>query len=953
MKSILTSKSSTNIEEKIVKIKPKYYWIVSALLAGFLAFFAFSIRGILGTGKYSFLWGDNMEHNAPIIKSMVDSMRNGVTIWYSFGQMMGSNQAYEMMATCWSPFNLLYLPLGFMNFETATQIIVILKIMCIAAAFTVFARAVHKVNGPQSIFFSLCYAFGGYVFAYGLSQYCFLDGLIFLPLVLAATVVSFETNKKHYLVVINYSLLFITNFYFGYSIGIFTLVYVCSYLIFTPGKPFSKKMKMFIKWAGCVCIAILVSALFLLPGILYFLSSGYKDGGVLTMRGVTVFNILNTLFWGTYEDIQLENSFLYSGLPVAILAPMFFFDRNIEKKVKWIYGILLGVFLAIMSITPLYYVLCAFDVPNGFHYRFGFAISFALCVIAMIESEKLQYVSFKKMGIFVVSIIAYYGAMIGLQALQGKGFTNSFPNWGINAGIILIWFFMFWVIKSGKASGLTQISLALVLIFAELTVSCYDITGFYLINRLEYENYYHNLSVNADTIQEKDKSFYRIFSADDIWQNAPMFYNYNGISSFGSCLEERTAQALGHMGFTKSPRNMTDSGYTPVTEMLLDVKYHINAISYDVYYDTPQVSTPTVNSNILSVGYMVNDSLESYTFGDENVFDNLNSLLVSMSGEKTPVFVPTEYTDTVQNGLIMKVEPEYISIKKETIDGGYIFYELPGDEQYDKAYMQFVTNFSGYFAFDKMYATGGENVFGIGSYILSSIPYQMYYNEKNDMYVLRIDAGSDFYYDGYNFAQINTSYFSQDALDEYYEDLSKEQLTVDEWEDGYIKGHIDVNSDRRLLFLSIPNEKGWNITVNGQKVEPIAVLDDGFMAIRLPGTGSYDIEMKFVCPGVRVGLIITSVGVLLTVLLFVLEKLRKSDNEETEECEKVEEESVAQSGNDETAETTADDESEESNANSETKDSDESDEKEDSITDDSIEKSVESEDIKENDIDNE
>ena len=344
--NILTGKSSTNIEEKIAKIKPKYYWIVSALLAGLAAYLAFWALGVLGTGKYIVAASDAIAQYAPVLQGFADSVRNGETVWYSFSPELGIGMAFEIMCICWSPFNVLYIILGFVDVETITRIVMILKIMAIAASFTVFAQRVTKTKGPESIFFSLCYAMGGYFFACGFINFDFLDSVIAMPLILTATVNAFETGKKYYLIAVSYAYLFITCFHLGYSIGIFTLLFVIAYLIFkTEDISFGGKLKMFMKWSGCVCVAILLSGVFLLPGILQFTSSGYKDSGIYFNRGVTVFDIINTLFYGTYENYDIENGMLYSGLPVFILTPLFFADKKINLKDKLFLGSLSGVFL--------------------------------------------------------------------------------------------------------------------------------------------------------------------------------------------------------------------------------------------------------------------------------------------------------------------------------------------------------------------------------------------------------------------------------------------------------------------------------------------------------------------------------------------------------------------------------------------------------------------------------
>lgn len=884
MIQILKNRRKSPIEERLSNINPKYYFVVSGLLAMLLSFLGFSFLEMLGTGKNIILVGDVYEQYVPFLSEVSESIRNHETIWYSFSPVLGSSTAYLLMFTCWSPFNLLYLLLGFFDVETVTQIVIILKIAFTAMAFTLYARKTVNVRGPESIFFSLCYSFGGYTICYGVFNFMFMDALILLPIVLMTTVSAFE-NDKYYLVTISYAFLFITNFHLGYSVGIFTLLYVLIHL-FVNLKNIKKKERLifFIKWSLSVCVAILISGVFLLPGILQFFSSGYNDATEYGARGVTILNILNTMFWGTYKDLYLNEGMLYSGIPVLILSPLFFFNRNVSCEDKIFWGVIIGVFLIFMSVTPIYYALCAFDIPDGFNYRFGFVVSFCLCVIAMKESESIKKLNIWKGVASILSILAFFLLMIAVQIVQGCEDTNSIICFAVNLGIMGIWFIAFIILKKCNISDLSKFSFVLLVIFAELISFAFPIMPNFYYKRYYYESYVDKLSEDISYLEGSDASFYRIISVNDEITNSPFLSDYNGISEFASCRNEKAAKVLNGLGFADSPRNLGSSGYTPVTEMIFDIKYLIKENwAFGGMIESDE-ETVVKNPLVLNVGYMVDEDLRNFTISDRNVYENSNSILEHMTGRNREVFIPTDEYKVTNSGLSICNSEDGVEIFKDGVQGGKLVMSLPYKDEYDNAYMQFETDVSKWYEEDYYYVTGGENIFGNRNELYSSQANEMYYNSVDDKYMITLSAGEEAY-DKYVIRDINVVYFSKDALEEYYEDLSKEQLQVEEWKDGYIKGHIDVDSNRRLLFLSIPYEKGWNITLNGEKINPIAVVDDTFMAIELPGTGSYDIEMKFKCPGVTTGLIITSSGILLTLFMFLFEK-KKSDKKNIDGKEK-------------------------------------------------------------------
>lgn len=74
---------------------------------------------------------------------------------------------------------------------------------------------------------------------------------------------------------------------------------------------------------------------------------------------------------------------------------------------------------------------------------------------------------------------------------------------------------------------------------------------------------------------------------------------------------------------------------------------------------------------------------------------------------------------------------------------------------------------------------------------------------------------------------------------------------------------IDLaGKDDQLVFFSVPYESGWSATVNGQPAE-VEKVNVGFMAVRVPGGQQSDIRFDYETPGLKTGLIITGIFVLL------------------------------------------------------------------------------------------
>ncbi len=75
-----------------------------------------------------------------------------------------------------------------------------------------------------------------------------------------------------------------------------------------------------------------------------------------------------------------------------------------------------------------------------------------------------------------------------------------------------------------------------------------------------------------------------------------------------------------------------------------------------------------------------------------------------------------------------------------------------------------------------------------------------------------------------------------------------------------------------LVFFSVPYENGWSATVNGKEVE-VENVNNGFMAVKVPA-GESEIRFDYKTPGLRDGIIITIISlILLSLYVLIMKKL--------------------------------------------------------------------------------
>lgn len=99
-----------------------------------------------------------------------------------------------------------------------------------------------------------------------------------------------------------------------------------------------------------------------------------------------------------------------------------------------------------------------------------------------------------------------------------------------------------------------------------------------------------------------------------------------------------------------------------------------------------------------------------------------------------------------------------------------------------------------------------------------------------------------------------------DAFQQMIDQLEEHGFTFDEFGGSHISGTVNAG-EGQVLLMTIPNQDGWSVTVNGEAVQPEDVADGALMAI--PVTAGEDrVEMRFTTPGLWEGVAISILAAL-------------------------------------------------------------------------------------------
>lgn len=124
----------------------------------------------------------------------------------------------------------------------------------------------------------------------------------------------------------------------------------------------------------------------------------------------------------------------------------------------------------------------------------------------------------------------------------------------------------------------------------------------------------------------------------------------------------------------------------------------------------------------------------------------------------------------------------------------------------------------------------------------------------------------------YTYDSIDVIAVPQKDFDSQAKQLEKNRLNVSEYDGNHVAGSIDTK-EGGLLYLSILYNEGWNIFVDGKKVDSdkIYQVNTAFTGIEVT-SGYHDIELKYQPVGYPMTIVLFGIGVIVTLLIVVFYK---------------------------------------------------------------------------------
>lgn len=851
----------------ITKLKKNKLYVCTFIIALIVISILYKLNNVTPFGDKSLLCVDFYHQYGPMLGELFDRVHNHSNFIYSFNMAMGLPFFRNFLNYLSSPFNIIMLLFTKEGVLTSFSFIIGLKAVASAVTCVYYLSKKFKNKELYLIPLGIIYAFQAYFSAY-YWNIMWLDGMVFLPLITLGIerIVNKQTWKFY---TITLAIMLIANYFIGYMICIFSVVY---FLIYNTYKFKFKKeniKKEILKW---IKNSFIFGASSLLGGMLTFfllipmftsMQSISATGGTIPTSQYYDFlpidfikGHLTGVNTTVFASDDITNPNVSCGILCIALLLAYLINIDIPMKNKIAYLLLIGFFICAFFIPQLDYILHAFHVPNDLPYRYSFLYSFSLIIVSaygLINIKKIK---------FPILAFAYVILMILLLSISQDEWADISTNMIYINMILLTLYFIFY-------SGIYFLNnMKTIFYIALCAVACIDVIVSINYNwdisqdmNLFYSDYNDTVSLLNSVKASDNELFYRIENTNMMTLNDGSWYNYYGVTSFSSMAYESMAILQNNLGM---PGNEINSyAYvqsTPIYDLMFDIKYFIgNTNDFNRYIEINTIEE-TANEFTYNVGlgFGVDKSIESWNYTHSNPFIIQNDFIEKSTGIK----------DTLKEAHLNKAEEIYNDGATTILK--YKF-ENPGDNLY---YYSRDYNIEGMIVGECLYYKNSENI------DFSNYPDEVnytYMDSYEERKVININSGEEeitiyVIYNNYYSKGFDLYYIDQNSFSEAVSILKNNKLDITSFKEHTIEGNIYLEENMDI-YTSIPYDEGWTVYIDGKEVE---TYDLGNALLTVKGSkGNHKIKFVYKIPYFIVGCICSLIALLILIIPNIIKYLKQ------------------------------------------------------------------------------
>ncbi len=770
------------------------------------------------------------------------------SLLYSWTRSLGGEFLGIFAYYLCSPFTLIVALLPKTMMTEALLLLILAKVGMCGMTMAYYLKKSRGVSSFTAVLFGTMYA----LCAYGVIQAMntmWIDAMYLLPLVLLGCE-RLISGKNPALYCIALAILMLTNYYIGFMVCIFLVLYFFYYYFSQNDLKLSGFLRAGLRFALYSLIAAAIASILLIPAYygLTFGKTTFQDTNYDFMQRFDFLDFLTKFLPASYDTVRPEGlPVVYSGLLTLLFAPLFFIAPGISNREKVWSGLMCVVLVMSMNASTVDIFWHGLSKPNWLNYRYSFMLCFFLIMMAAQAYQRFEGVlsdrfAEKRHGDTAPlpgTRIAYKSLLVVGMALFAMIIMIQKEDYEYIDDLNCIWVSLAFLggylialhpISCGRARDVGKAFLMAICCgelfvagLSDLVALDYDVV---FSNRQPYADFMARFRPAVEDTLAEDDGLYRMEKTVHRKVNDNMALGIRGISHSTSDLNAAVIKYLGELGYASRSHWSKYLGGTPVSDALIGIKYliaeeEVSSLYTEVAAYGGEEDGLYVYENPYTMGIVNTVSSALYDYDpeeDTTPFRRLNDLVTFMLGEEETVelFRPIDIDETDYNNCDYgfttghrKYSPE---VEGKTASLTYTV-TIPTD---DEVYVYFPSDW----AREVDLTLNGEDwgtyfgnetrrIVSLGEFLPGEIIRLQMTLTEEDLY---IGTGVDYFY-----------YLDEALYAEIMPRLNEYAMEVTAWDNTRIEGVVMTDAAHDLIYTSIPYDEGWNVTVDGETVETTKV----------------------------------------------------------------------------------------------------------------------------------
>ncbi|WP_288962201.1 YfhO family protein [uncultured Streptococcus sp.] len=845
------------------------YYLTAFFLPFVILFLALLAENISFNGETTILASDGFHQYVIFAENLRNILHGSDSLFYTFTSGLGLN-FYALISyylgSFFSPFVYFF---SLKSMPDAIYLFTLLKVACMGlTSFYSLRQLYPKVLKPFTVILSSSYA----LMSFAISQIeinMWLDVFILLPLIILG-LNRLLNQKKFILYYLTLTILFIQNYYFGYMVAIFLVLYFLVQI--SKESHWKIRGRQFVDFTVVSILAGLSSCVMLLPTYLDLSTHGEKFSTFTEWftENSWFLDLFAKNFVGAYDTTKFGSiPMIYVGIFPLILAIIFFTIKSIKWQTRLAYGIVLLLIIASFYLEPLDLMWQGMHSPNMFLHRYSWAFSLMVILLAAETLSRLKKLTVKH---YLIGIVP-----LGLGFLTTVLLKNHYQF--LEAPQIIITFsflaaYTIILISYAKQYLTFNLFISFTVLFTVFETS---LNTYYQITALNSEwvfpsrqSYELNLTDTEKLIQKSQKlntTFYRTEELLPQTGNDSMKYNYHGISQFSSIRNTISSSTLDRLGFksTGTNLNLRYQNNTLLMDSLFAVKYNLSETDVNKfgfhYLDNSGNISLYENQYASQLAILTKGLYKDVDFS-VNTLDNQTNWMNNLTGlsEKYFTRVPSQLSGgaNILNGRVTTSNDGQLNSHADynltVAPNTQLYISVPNitfsNENSQKVQIT-VNGKTAEYTTDNAYT-----FFDLG-----------YFEDSQTLHVtLSFPENNQVSFNQPNFYALDTTSY-QKAM----EIINRQKVKVTT-NKNTVTATYKADKASSLLF-TIPYDKGWTATQNGQKIT-LSQAQDGFMKVDVK-SGKGKVVLTYLPTGFKEGTMLSSVGLLLFICYNIARKRKK------------------------------------------------------------------------------